>query len=376
MESGGKSPKKTVSELRQDLVSGEWIIYAPNRLKRPGDLLKKTVQREKTSKVSCPFEEPQKSGHGKAVLVFPGFYPVKNPRLVGRQVARANAPKGGPMGRVVSNGVKNWELQVIPNKFPALVPQKTKAATLKHGAYDIFPGVGHHELLITRAHDKNFSELSGVKAFNVFQAFRDRYLMLMNDKNIAYVSIFQNWGLAAGASQPHPHYQIIAIPVVPPDVERSLLGSKKFFGKRRTCVHCAIINQEKREKRRIIFENSGAVAFVPFASPNPFEIAVFPKKHLPFFENTFDGDLEAVAEALRFSLHSVKKNLKDPDYNFFIHTSPVREKRKHKYYHWHIEVLPKFSTMGGFEFGTGAMINVVDPDKAARILKGQKAGDV
>ena len=328
---------KNISELRRDLVSGEWIIIAPKRGQRPHDFLRVLPKRKKTPESSCPFENPQKTGHEKALLVFPD--------------------------------VKNWELQIIPNRYPALVHKKSKAVLKRRGAYRILPGVGHHELLITRAHDKNFSELSPLKAFHVFEAFRDRYLALMSDKNIAYVSIFQNWGLSAGASIYHPHYQIIALPVVPPDVTRSLAGSAAYFKKYKTCVHCAILKQEKKDKKRVIFENSGAIAFSPFASPNPYEVAVFPKKHLPFFENTFDDDLASVAEALKFSLHKIKKNLKDPDYNFFLHTSPIKQKESYKHYHWHIEILPKFSVLGGFEFGTGAMINVVDPDEAARILR-------
>jgi len=326
-----------ISELRQDLVSGEWIIIAPHRLRRSSDLIKKIVKRKISPRSDCPFENPEKSGQEKAVLVYP--------------------ERG------------KWELQIIPNKFPALRHKDKKTVLRRHGRYNVLSGMGYHELLITRDHYKNFEALSPQRAFNAFQAFRDRYLVLVNDKNIAYVSIFQNWGLRAGASIYHPHYQVIALPVVPPDVTRSLLGSRGYFKKHKTCVHCAIIKQETKDKKRIIFENSGAIAFSPFASPNPYEVAVFPKKHLPFFENTFDHDLVSVAEALKFSLHKMKKNLKDPDYNFFLHTSPVKQKGNYKHYHWHIEILPKFSVLGGFEFGTGAMINIIDPDAAAKILR-------
>jgi len=325
------------SELRQDLVSGNWVIIAPRRSKRPGDFLKNVLKREKSPVASCPFEEPQKSGHEKAVLIFPD-----NDR---------------------------WELQIIPNKYPALSDKKKRAVFLKHGAYGVLSGAGHHEILITRDHHKNFDSLAPIKSFNVFRAFRERYLALSKDKNIAYVAIFQNWGPRAGASVYHPHYQIIAMPVVSPHVMHSLSGSENYFKKHGRCVHCTIIKQEKKDKKRIIFENSGAVAFSPFASRNPYEVAVFPKKHSPFFESASDSDLKAVAAVLREALRLVKKNLKDADYNFFIHTSPVKDKNKYGHYHWHIEILPKFSVFGGFEFGTGAMINIVDPDEAARILR-------
>ncbi len=327
------------------MVSGDWVIIAPRRSKRPEDFLKNVSKRQKSPVALCPFENPEKSGHQKAVLVYPD---LKNHR---RDV-----------------GV-NWELQIIPNKYPALSDKKRKVIFSKHGAYNVVSGVGHHEILITRDHNKNFDGLSPIKSFHVFRAFRERYLELSKDKNIAYVSIFQNWGPRAGATVYHPHYQIIAMPVVSPHVLRSFLGSESYFKKHGYCVHCAIIKQEKKDKKRIIFENSGAIAFSPFASPNPYEVAVFPKKHLPFFEDTPDSELESVSSALREALRLIKKNLKDSDYNFFIHTTPVKGKEKYKHYHWHIEILPKFSTSGGFEFGTGAMINIVNPDEAARILR-------
>jgi len=72
---------------------------------------------------------------------------------------------------------------------------------------------------------------------------------------------------------------------------------------------------------------------------------------------------------LQAALKKVERRLKDPDYNFFIHTSPVKNKKKYGHYHWHIEILPKISISAGFELGTGIEITAVDPDEAAKILK-------
>jgi len=41
--------------------------------------------------------------------------------------------------------------------------------------------------------------------------------MLSDDACIAYISMFHNWGPSAGASIYHPHYQMIALPIIPPD---------------------------------------------------------------------------------------------------------------------------------------------------------------
>jgi len=329
---------KKHSELRQDLVSGDWIVMSPGRALRPHDFIKKRKPRKPSQIKSCPFEDPQASGHGEPILIY-------------------------------KKDNKEWELQIVPNKYPAVSHDGVEALLAKHGPYSVIPGVGHHDLLITRDHNASFPELIQSQARLVFQAFRDRYLMLLNDKYIAYVSIFHNWGTGAGASIYHPHYQLIAIPVIPPDVHHSLDGSSRYYKKNKACVHCAMISWELKERKRIIYENEGAVAFVPFVARDPFEVRVFSKKHLPYFENTLDEDMDCVVMALQASLKKIKKNLGDPDYNFFIHTAPIKDKRKYGHYHWHIEVLPKISVSAGFELGTGVEITALDPNGAAKLLR-------
>lgn len=130
-----------------------------------------------------------------------------------------------------------------------------------------------------------------------------------------------------------------------------------------------MIEWEKKKKNRVIYENAGAIAFAPFVSKSPFEVRIFPKKHLPYFENTLDESIDYAVDALQNALRKIEKNLKDPDYNFFLHTAPIRNKASYKMYHWHIEVIPKISIRAGFELGTGVDINPVDPDEAAALLR-------
>jgi UDPglucose--hexose-1-phosphate uridylyltransferase len=237
------------------------------------------------------------------------------------------------------------------------------------GIYSVAEGVGHHDLVITRGHDADFPDLSPNAAREVLESFRERYLMLLHDKCLAYISFFHNWGPTAGASIYHPHYQIVAIPVIPPDVKHSYYGSRQYYNKHHTCVHCAIIAFERKEGKRIIFENESAIVFAPFASRSSFEFRVFPKRHTAFFETSKDAELADVAMALQFSLRRMKRVLKDPDYNFFLHTAPLKKKDVHENYHWHIEVLPKTNIFAGFELGTGIEINPTDPDEAAKMLR-------
>jgi UDPglucose--hexose-1-phosphate uridylyltransferase len=187
---------------------------------------------------------------------------------------------------------------------------------------------------------------------------------------VAYVSFSQNWGSLAGASIYHPHFQIVAVPVIPARVMPSLRGSKIYYAKNKKCPHCVILNFELKYKKRIIFENDHAVAIAPYFSKESYEVRVFPKRHNPYFEEASEKETASVAEALQAVLYAYKNKLGDPDYNFAVHTSPIEKKGTYKHYHWHVEVVPKINTSSGLETGTYIKINEVDPDIAAKILRG------
>lgn len=338
--------KEIFSELRQDLVSGDWILFAPGRLHGKLDFSLRKEKRVIAPRNRCPFETP--------------FDHVSEEVLFGYEDTQS------------AKGWGKYRLLILENKFPAVRHPKGSVTEMKNGPFCVVPGVGHHDLLITRDHFKNFSELPFSLAREVFKALTERYKMVSAEKEIAYISMFHNWGSRAGATEYHPHYQILSIPVVPPDVGHSLAGSRRFFSVHQRCVHCEMIMWERKMKERVIFETERAIAFAPFVSRNPFEVRIFPKRHLPYFEDSSEADRDAVADVLQKVLKRVTKNMHDPDYNFFIHTAPVREKHEYKHYHWHVEVYPKFSTRAGFEFGTGIEMNIIDPVLAAKVFKGVK----
>lgn len=328
-----------MSEFRQDLVSGDWIIIAPERQKRPHDFALRTEKREISSPEECPFEDLERTGNWPPILSYPS-------------------------GR-------NWKVILIPNKYPALTHREGLCATeFRQNRYKIISGVGVHDLLLTRNHFKDLAELESEIIFQALRLLKERYKILSTDSCLAYTSTFFNWGPTAGASLYHPHFQVLTLPIIPPDIQSSLKGAKRFFGRNKKCVHCFIINQEKKDKKRIIFENSKAIAFAPFVSRMPFEIRIFPKKHFSRFEETPNQHLRDFALVLGKVLKRIKIKLKDPDYNFFIHTSPFKNRDFYRYYHWHLEILPKITVVAGFELSTGVDINVVNPDEAAKILKG------
>ncbi len=334
------------SELRYDPVSGEWILVSPGRF-RPSTLREWRPKREIPPKSKDIFKDPFKTVNEHIILEY---------------------VKGKPSAEAAPKKSRNWRILVLENKYPA-VASRPRRVSKRQNFFPVMPGVGEHDLLVTREYLDNFPKLSKEEAFHVFEAFRDRYLMFFERPDIKYVSIFHNWGKRAGASVFHPHYQILAIPVVPPDVSRSLEGAGRYFRKHRKCVYCAMIKWERSQKKRVVMESKHSIAFAPFVSKSSFEIQIFPKAHRPFFENTLDVELADAALLLQKVLRKVEMNLRDPDYNFYIHTAPVDGKARNRSYHWHIEVVPRWSVPAGFEYATGIFINVVDPDVAAKMLR-------
>lgn len=323
------------SELRQDLVTGEWVVISPKRKKRPSTPFIEAHYRYK-EQTECIFCDPVKSNQEKDVLI----YYDKN---------------------------KRWIVRVFPNKYPAFQRRNSLNKKL-HGPYLTEDAIGFHEVVVTRDHKRSLAYLNPSEVAVVLRAYQERYIKLMNKKFVDYILVFYNHGRTAGASVAHPHSQLIAMPFVSMDIQKEIRGAEDYFLKNRECVFCRMVDQELTEKKRIVFQNEYFVVFCPFASRMGYEMWLAPKEHHPYFERLEQGGRDKAAEALKEALSRLDKLLEEPDYNFYLHTSPC-DGRIHSYYHWHIEILPKYSTWAGFELGTGIEINTVVPEIAARELR-------
>lgn len=339
---------KLLNEFREDLVSGEWVLFSTKRAKRPRKKSKKSFYQPEDK---CPFEDPEASGH--------------------KVVETYNLNKS-------ASQADDWFIKVIDNKYPAVEPGICEVQK-KVGPYNTVEARGFHEVVITREHDKGFGHFSTEEMARTFFVFREEYKKISSHKESCgkYILIFHNFGAEAGASIYHPHSQIISTPILPPDVLRSVSGSQKFYDKNHKKVHDLMIDYEVKEKKRIVFENDQFIAFCPFVSKFPYEVRIFPKESSPNFEKITDDSLDLLAETTVSVLKKINNSLFSPDYNIFIHTAPIEEepvlgkKDIHfEFYHWHIEIIPKISIQAGFELGSGVDINVVDPDKAAETLNG------
>jgi UDPglucose--hexose-1-phosphate uridylyltransferase len=315
-----------MSEIRKDIFDNSWVIFSTNRGDRPNDYL--------NGNVNCPF--------------CPG-HEMETPQ----EIISIKNKKG------------KWTIRVVPNRYPAVSKNNLINDSRIEGIYNALSAYGVHEVVIeSEKHNALFEEMEIEKIEEILKIYAFRYKELYKVPGVKYVMVFKNVGMNAGASLRHPHSQIIALPLVPKSVISELNSSKKFFKRNNKCLFCEIIEQEKKFKKRVVYENKNFMVFCPFSSKFCYETWIIPKNHFSDFQNF--RDYKQLAEIMKITMKALKRTFIDLSYNMIIHSSP---KENSAFYHWHIEILPKLANMAGFEWGSGFYINIIEPEKAAEKLK-------
>jgi len=328
-----------VPELRQDPVTGRWVIISTDRQKRPNDFVFERAAAIATE--ACPF--------------CPGHEGLTPPEVMAyRNGSAPNAP--------------GWDVRVVPNKFPALQVEGQFDRS-GEGMFDRMNGIGAHEVIIeTPHHERAFPQMSEPEIERVLWAYRERMLDLKRDFRLRYILVFKNQGAAAGATLEHTHSQLIALPIVPDFVRDEIVGARRHFAQKERCVYCDIISQELGAGIRVVDENPDVVAIAPYAPRVAFETWLLPRRHGARFEEAPRHEYESLARALKSVLQRMNRALETPPYNLVLHTSPFSEDVT-DVYHWHMEVVPRLTRVAGFEWGTGFYINPTSPEEAARVLR-------
>jgi len=328
-------------ELRQDPVSGRWVIFSPARAARPSDF---AAAPPPPAAGSCPF--------------CPGAEAETPPEILA--LRPAGSPPDSP----------GWTLRVVPNRYPALLRAGEPGAGVE-GLYRCMDGVGAHEVIIeSPAHERGLAALPPAQVAAVLAACRRRIADLGADPRLRYVLIFKNHGAAAGASLAHPHAQLLATPLVPRQVEEELDGARRHYEDARRCVFCDVVAQETGPDggRRLVSADAGFAALVPYAARFPYETWILPRAHASAFERGDAAQDAALAEVLGGTLRRLERALPGLAYNLVLHTAPCRAPAL-EHYHWHVEILPRLAGLAGFEWGSGFCINPVLPEDAAAALR-------
>ena len=164
-----------MSEMRQDMVSKEWVIIAPGRAKRPNQNHQPVDERPAPPqhRPDCPFCAGNEALTPGALLSF---------------------PEQGP-----------WRVRVVPNKFAALSHEE-ECCHIWTGKFLRVGGYGSAEVVVeSPRHDLSPALMPPGDLVPVLEAWRRRYQDLMDDPRNHLITIFRNHGPKAGTSLEHPH---------------------------------------------------------------------------------------------------------------------------------------------------------------------------
>ncbi len=322
-------------QLRQNFITGEWVVIAPERAKRAQDVHVPTDEHS-ADQAPCRF-------------------------CVGSEEYAKRVA-----------GTENDHIYILPNAYPAFVEDPAlcspRSFGVEQGFYTARPSVGGHDVLVVKDHDVSLPTFNEPTWYDLLAITKERINYFYDVCNVESVMPIYNHRRAAGASVAHPHAQLFAANVVPNLLTRELHHGERHYEQHGTCSFCDMVVHERAAGTRVLYDGDGFLACTFYAARFPYEIWILPTDHASHFERSNAEQLRALVRAMRYSIGRLDSVLHDPPLNYFIHTAP-RTVDGVPYFHWHVEIAPRLATYGGFELGSGMIIDVTSPEVAAQELR-------
>ncbi len=331
-----------MSELRQDATTKEWVILAPERGKRPQQRpKKKPVDNLPNWDSTCPFCPGNEAETPDAVFRIP-----------------------------MSDEASGWEVRVVPNRFAALMPEGDLTRTEEGPFFRKMGGFGVHEVIIeSPSHNTPMALMTYEHVEKVLIAYQERYNSLKNDRRIRHITIFKNYGWAAGTSLIHPHSQLVATPIIAPYYHRKFDVAHEYYADLGRCLYCDLIAWDlEHALRRVVAETDEFIVVHPYASHVPYESWIIPKVHYSSFGLFPANYLAELSRVLKDTLFCLYQGLDNPAFNLVIDSTSTDDEHD-PFYHWHIRIIPRLTTIAGFELGSGIYISTALPEETANYMR-------
>lgn len=338
-----------MSEIRYDPIHDEYALIAPERLHRPDCYHPSKPPEGLPVERRCPFCEGHES------MTPPEIYAIRD-----------NEPNG-----------PGWRTRVVPNLYKA-VQIEAPWQSREEGVYSVWEGLGAHEVIVdTPRHLERMDAWRQQEYIDWLTTLRARVADLRNDIRLVHFSLFKNHGPYAAATQTHPHTQLIALPVVPRRELDRLRRAHRFYRQHRHNLFVSVLRQEKDTGERIVTESERFVAFCPYASAFAFELMVLAKVKAASIVDLDPSMIEELSTLLRRSIAALYRELGDFDFNILFDTPPMQKNFDTEdffddlpeLWRFSVRIVPRLFRMGGFELGSGMMINPVVPEEAASLLR-------
>ena len=267
---------------------------------------------------------------------------------------------------------------MLQNKSPSLRQPPPPVEIGGSELYRTAPAEGMCEVVLySPDHHSTLAQEPVERIANLIAVWTDRWLELGAKPGIHYVFIFENKGDAVGVTLHHPHGQIYAFPFIPPVIQKELDSAQEHHSSTGQCLYCQILGEELGDGRRIIGENEEFCAFVPFFARYPFEVHIYPRRHVQSLPQLNAAEQESLACLLKEVLVKYDSLFGfSLPYIMALHQAPT--KGDYPFYHFHFEFYPlnrtatKLKYLAGVESGAGTFITDMTPEDQAAQLRGEK----
>ena len=338
-----------MSEIRHDLIEDRYVIIAPERMHRP--VYNMAWGKEEDANYVCPFCE------GRESMTPPEIFAIRDKKSYPDEAG--------------------WTSRVVPNLFKA-VQIETPDDYKQEGIYEAWDGFGAHEIIIdTPEHLLSMSEWKKSTFTTWLKTMQHRIKDLRNEQRIAFISLFKNHGPFAGATQGHPHTQLIGLPIIPKDEMDKYNRLYQHYHTTGRALLEDIIIQEEHDQHRLVAQKGMFTAFCPYASAYPFEVMIATKELTGPLDNIKEDDLNNISDLLVNVFQKLQAQLGNFDFNLAVSVPPMQERFDTENFFEHIDdmcrfnirIMPRIYRHGGFELSTGTMINPVEPEQSAKLLR-------
>jgi UDPglucose--hexose-1-phosphate uridylyltransferase len=330
------------AQLRFDELTAEWVVIAAHRQSRT----------HLPTAADCPLcpsapGRPTEIPDRYDVAVFENRFPALG-------LPRGLAPRDLGLRRPDHRG---------PGDPPA--PGSASASFVGR------PAEGRCEVVcFTPDHESSFARLAPCRVATVLAAWTDRTAELGRLPGVESVFVFENRGEEIGVTLGHPHGQIYGYPFVPAPLAKMISVARR----RAACPHCEVVAIETAARSRIVAQTRRWVAFVPYAARWPFELSIYPRRHVPDLPALDAAERAEFPELYLDVLNRLDRVLgvRMP-YVAGWEQAPVRRGRR--WAHARLRVYSnrrapdRLKYLAGSESAMGVYINDIEPERAAEMLR-------